>query len=633
MKKLVSLLLAIAVLASLVAACAAPTPAVMEKEVVVEKPVVETVVVEKEVVVEKPVVETVVVEKEVVETVIVEKEVPAKGPAVFAGAYPYQVPPVGHFNPWVTNGIVMGIYRDLMWLPMGMYKWAEGTWVPILATEWEMVPPDLLTVKLREGVKWSDGTDFTSKDIVTTFNIARLMNHTVWRFLDRVEAVDDHTVNFYMSTPSTVVERYVIRGYPNPHIVSTSVFGEWSDKLQALVDKGLDKDSEEWQTLLKEFNEFRPEDTVVTGPYKIDPASINEARLTLVKNEMSFLADTVNFDKVYIYNGETPTVTPVVLAHQVDYATHGFPPATERAFKAEGIRILRPPIFSGPALFFNHTIYPFDVKEVRQAIAYAVKRDDNATVSLGESAIAQKYMTGFSDNIVPLWLSEEEMAKLNQYEYDPAKAEEIFKGLGFTKGAVGVWVTDKGDRMEYELTVPAEYADWSAAAENLAEQLTAFGIKTAVRGVEFHQHPIEVNKGNFQLAIRGWGSGDPHPHFSYRQDLFYHNIEAPEGPGMSFPLVQTTDVLGEVDLEKDIVTSVEGLDEAAQKEKIVRLALAFNELLPIVPIWERYGNNPCMDKLHTTGWPPEGDPIYRNSPYNDSFVVMMILDGTLKPYP
>jgi hypothetical protein len=52
-------------------ACAAPTPQVVEKQVVVEKPVVSTVVVEKEKVVEKPVVATVVVQKEVV----VEKEV------------------------------------------------------------------------------------------------------------------------------------------------------------------------------------------------------------------------------------------------------------------------------------------------------------------------------------------------------------------------------------------------------------------------------------------------------------------------------------------------------------------------------------------------------------------------------
>ena len=42
MKRLIGLLLALAVLT----ACAAPTPEVVEKEVVVEKPVIQTVVVE-----------------------------------------------------------------------------------------------------------------------------------------------------------------------------------------------------------------------------------------------------------------------------------------------------------------------------------------------------------------------------------------------------------------------------------------------------------------------------------------------------------------------------------------------------------------------------------------------------------
>jgi len=72
MKRLATLLVVVAVLASLVA-CAAPTPEVIEKEVIVEKEVPVTVEVEKEVIVEKPVVETVVVEKEV--AVEVEKTV------------------------------------------------------------------------------------------------------------------------------------------------------------------------------------------------------------------------------------------------------------------------------------------------------------------------------------------------------------------------------------------------------------------------------------------------------------------------------------------------------------------------------------------------------------------------------
>ena len=75
MKKLAALLVVVAVLASFVGGCAAPTPEVVEKEVVVEKPVVQTVVVEKEKVVEKEVVKTVVVEKEVPVEKIVEKPV------------------------------------------------------------------------------------------------------------------------------------------------------------------------------------------------------------------------------------------------------------------------------------------------------------------------------------------------------------------------------------------------------------------------------------------------------------------------------------------------------------------------------------------------------------------------------
>ncbi|MBC7225258.1 MAG: hypothetical protein H5T59_13470, partial [Anaerolineae bacterium] len=64
MKKGLAALGILVALSLVLASCAAPTPVVVEKEKVVEKPVVQTVVVEKEKVVEKPVVQTVVVEKE-----------------------------------------------------------------------------------------------------------------------------------------------------------------------------------------------------------------------------------------------------------------------------------------------------------------------------------------------------------------------------------------------------------------------------------------------------------------------------------------------------------------------------------------------------------------------------------------
>lgn len=556
----------------------------------------------------------------------------AGGVAEIHVAWPYAVPPNGHFNTWVTNGMTLGIYQSLMEPPLFMYMWADGSWMPLAGTEWQWLDDTTLQVKLPEGAQWSDGTPYTSQDVVNTFLVSRLLNQTVWRFINDVTAVDDTTVNFTLNEPSSTVPRRILR---ETYIRASSVYGEWAERVQELVDAGKTPDDEEWKSLLQEFNEFRPDDMVVLGPYKIDKSSITESQMILNKVETSFMADWVHFDRIVNYNGETPTITPLVLAKEVDYATHGFPPATERQFIEEGIRIIRAPLYSGPALYFNHKIHPFELKEFRQALAYAIDRDENGFVSLAESGRRQVYMSGISDNLLPNWVAPEAIEQLNHYDFDREKAEQILTDLGFTRDSDGVWLDDTGARMEFELTAPAEFADWSAAAENLAEQLTAFGIKTTFRGVNFQQHPVDVDQGNFQLAIRGWGAGNPHPHFAYNFNFRTHNQQLggegnPDLPGMYFNLQQNTDVAGELDLGALTDAAGSGNDVEQQKADITTLALAYNELLPQIPLWERYGNNP-VPSVRVTGWPEDGDPVYLNGPYADPFTTVLILNGTLRP--
>ncbi len=542
----------------------------------------------------------------------------------FHGAWPFGLAPKAHYNSFVTDFIDFGIYNELVETPLATYNWNDGKFVPWLGTEFK-TEGDNFTVKLRDGVKWSDGKPFTATDVVTTFNLAQLMGQSVWKYIDKVEATDPTTVKFHFKDATSVAPRFILKTRIRPD----AVYKEWGDKAAALFKDGKTQDSDEVKKLRQDFTAFRPKDMVGAGPFKLDPASITSSRLDLVKNPGGFNADKIPFDKIVVYNGETPDITPVVLQKEADYATHGFPPATEKSFIDQGIRIIRPPTVSGPALFVNYNDKRLANPLVRQAMAYSIKGDENGAVSLGKSGIDSKYLAGFSDNMIPQWVSADAIAKLNQYAYDPKKTEELLTKAGYAKGSDGVWAGPDG-RLEFELTAPAEFADWSAAAENLAKQLTDAGIKTQYRGVQFQQHNQDVQQGKFTMAIRAWGAGNPHPFFSYEQDLLVYNPPLSPGPGMSFPFKQTVDGK-EVDFNAMITATAKGTDEAAQKKAVTDLALAFNQVLPIIPLWERYGNNAALEGVRVAAYPPDSDPVWKNPVYADNPVAWLIMDGKLPP--
>jgi peptide/nickel transport system substrate-binding protein len=454
----------------------------------------------------------------------------------------------------------------------------------------------------------------------------------VWQFIDNVTATDELTVVFHMSKPATVVERYILRQL-NP--LSDVQYGEWARKAQDLFTSGKNLDSDEGKKLNTDFQQFRPQQVIASGPFNFDYNSITNAQLTLVKNPNGLGADKIPFDRIVLYNGETPDITPVVLNKDCDYATHGFPPATEQAFQSSGIRVIRPPTYSGPALLLNlDKLTEFNDKRARQALAYAIDRNQNGTVSLGDSGRGVQYMAGFSDLLVPTWMSSDDVARLNTYPYDVNQAAAQLQAAGWTKSG-DTWMTPDGRPAQYELVFPAEFADWSAAGQNVASQLSAFGIQVTPRSVTFTQEPDMVDRGDFQMAIQAWGaSTQPHPHFAFVQDLFTHNIPIAAnlgGKGMGFPLQQTTDALGPVDLEQLVVNAPLGLDEAAQRNNVAQAALAFNELVPMIPLFERYGNNAALEGVRVASWPQDNDPILLNALYGDNFAVMLLLTGQLQP--
>lgn len=596
------------------------------------------------------------------------------GSTEFHGAMPYRdFGGGGHFNQFVTNGILNppNVYGDLIFTPMAMLYWDTNEWLPLLATEWAFmvsgddglaspeagsatpgsttagtssmgatVPSaaeganpdsDMLQVRLREGVMWSDGNPVTSKDVVDTFDLLRLMNNTVWDYLDRVEAIDDLTINFHMAVPSTVVERYVIRQSP----MSSAIYGEWADQARVLVENGATSDDPEWKQLVDQFNGFHPDHLIASGPYTIDVQSITNAQFDMPRNESSYWADRAKFDKIVNFNGETDTISAVVLSRDVDYATHGFAPATVTSMIENDIRVIYVPTYAGTGLRFNfNELVHFRDKRVRQALAHAINRDDVAVVSLAEAAAPPKYMAGMIDLHVEQWLSDEDAARLNPYEYDLDKAAALLEEAGWSRDGDS-WMDPDGNPAEYEIMFPAELANHLATGQSVTEQLNAFGFQINPVSVSFTQAGTDVLEGRFQISTAGggWGAGNPHPHYSYSQNFFTNNArsESDVQRGIDFPLVQETDVAGTVNIEELVLASAEGMDIEAQRQRVTKLAFVFNELLNLLPLYERLGNNPILEGERVAAWPADDDPIYVNSPYSDGYPTMLIYTGWLEP--
>src|SRR2546428_6501261 len=224
---------------------------------------------------------------------------------------------------------------------------------------------------------------------------------TSLNYITKVAADAGLGVKFTYKTPSSLGERNILRVSIRPD----SVYGAIAKKAADLYAGGKTTASPEIVALRAEKENLRP-DPVSVGPYMIDKNSVTEAQLTMTRNANGLFGNSVNFDKVIIYQGETAQVTPLVLAGDVDYATHGFPLATDKAFVDAGIRVIRGPGYSGPAIFFHwEKAAAFQDKRLRQAVAMAINKEESAKVTYGDSAKVQKFMAGFSHNLVPLWLS------------------------------------------------------------------------------------------------------------------------------------------------------------------------------------------------------------------------------------
>src|ERR1700756_4274639 len=278
---------------------------------------------------------------------------------------------------------------------------------PGLATEWQVdeANPKRWIFKLREGVKWHDGCDFTADDVL--WNFAYSTNDKSPQFnpaqfaqarsylgnFAGVEKIDDHAVAFDTKVPDSLWPyeiSYVLLISP---CRAKEVNYNWTE--YALRPSG-------------------------TGPYRYDRA-VPHQRLEFVPNINYWdKARVPRQDRlVLIPMPEASTRTAALLSGQVNWIEAPSPDAVDR-LKAAGMQIVTKVYPHNWTYQLNFVRGPFTDKRVRQAANYALNRADmkemlNGLMLEGNSTVTPT--TPYYGHPVI-------------YSYDPAKAKALLKDAG-----------------------------------------------------------------------------------------------------------------------------------------------------------------------------------------------------------
>lgn len=403
---------------------------------------------------------------------------------------PFATP--AHGGPhWV---ITTFLFDSLVW------KNHDGI-VPLLAESWQSsADKKTWTFNLRGDVRWHDGQGFSADDVKFTFDYLRdhpfpLTSSEATGQIESVETQSPSQVVFHLRQPA-------------PDFLD-DVAG-----IILIIPKHI------WQAVADPLKFLDPAAFIGTGPFKYVETRRGEYHL-FQANENYFLGRPA-IDRLIFKAVNNP---PLALeSGDVDAASFNSPLAVARFQNRDDFVIEKGPYsYYLTKLIFNVSHPPFDSKQVRQAFAYALDRQEIVNKVLGGSGIASSAGLLHPDSE---WFD----PQLPRYEHDKGRAEELLKQAGFTvRGADGILASPDGSRrLSFTMYQRNESPDLGRTAEMIRDQLAEVGVHLEIKPV--NTGPLEsiLANGDFDITLDGHG-GTIRPEFVAANADFpahvYHNDE------------------------------------------------------------------------------------------------------------
>jgi peptide/nickel transport system substrate-binding protein len=312
---------------------------------------------------------------------------------------------------------------------------------PMLAESWKRTDENTLELKLRKGVKFHSGDDFTSEDVKYSlersldpkngFALARSAIATI----SRIETPDPLTVRIITKAPDPLLE----------YRISSNIWG--AEMLSRRYTSSLSMDDFGFKA-------------VGTGPYKL--VELSPSQVVLERFE-DFWGPKPEADRIVFKHIPEPAAMITALVNkEVDMVSQIPPDQVDVLEKYKDLDVKRVLINNIHVVFYNSSYGPLKDKKVRQAMNLAIDRQllvDTLWSGRNEVPRGHQY-AAYGDLYQKDW---------PKPEYNPEKARRLIQESGY-----------KGEVITYE-TRPTYYTNGAPAAEAIVEMWRKVGLNAKVK--------------------------------------------------------------------------------------------------------------------------------------------------------
>jgi peptide/nickel transport system substrate-binding protein len=453
-----------------------------------------------------------------------------------------------------------------------------------------------LHFELRPGVRWSDGTPFTSKDVVFSFEILRkyaaLDTRGIWKFLSAVRAVDDSTVDISFQ------RRYV----PGLFYIAQ----------QPIVPEHIWKD-------VSDPVEFTNPDPVATGPFT-EVRHFQPQAYQVDKNPHYWMSGKPDIDSLrFMALPANDNESLALIRSEIDWAG-SFMPAVERIYVGkdpEHHHYWSPPLDGEVMLYANTTRKPYDDVRVRKALSMAIDRALVVKVAMyGYTVPADATSLSEAYN---RYRSQAAVDRGDWVRHDPEAAGRLLDEVGFRLGSDGLRHGADGRPLSFQLGVPTGFSDWIRAAQVMARSFRKLGIDATVDTIDFNAWFEALQQGNFDVYM-GWTEPGPTPYALYR-NLMATETKRPLGENAA----ENWHRFGLPEADRLLHALEETVDPAEEHRLTDQLQMLFVDNAPAIPLFP----GPLWGEFSTkrfTGFPDADHPYAPLSPHSGPHTLIVLTE-------